>query len=129
MDFRLRVADRDIDVPAPRDRIVANDDAPTADQVPDTRLRTAIREEYDLPNELIDKDAEGVLTAALNDIAAGDMDIATERLRTFTTVCEQHQPDLQATSGDHPAACHLHDSAVQASFSDPTLSSEDNPTK
>jgi peptide/nickel transport system ATP-binding protein len=129
MDFRLRVADRDIDVPALRDRIVANDDAPTADQVPDTRLRTAIREEYDLPNELTDKDAEGVLTAALNDIAAGDMHIATERLRAFTTVCEQRQPDLQATSGDHPAACHLHDSAVQASFSDPTLSSEDNPTK
>ena len=73
-----------------------------------------VRAEFDLPPKLPDPDAEAVLSAAIDDAVAGDVDEAADRLsEAFTTVCEQQKPGLAETEAGHPAACHLHDAASE----------------
>jgi len=59
--------------------------------VVDTRL---LRDEYEIPDEVVDSDAESVLAAVLSDIVSGDLTGAEEQLRTaFSTVCERETPE------------------------------------
>jgi peptide/nickel transport system ATP-binding protein len=101
LDFRLAVENGDVDTELHDDE---------AD----------LRDEYRLPPELSDPDAEGVLSDAMDDVlAAGEQnpdepedepsyERAVDRLQdAFTTVCEREEPSLQETGAGHPAACHL----------------------
>jgi peptide/nickel transport system ATP-binding protein len=113
MDLRMAVADRDVDRQSLRELAVAEGVADDPDAIGEAGIRTALREEFDLPDELQDDAADRVLSAALDDVAAGDVAAADERLADeFGTVCEREDPTEQATDADHPAACHLHDETV-----------------
>ena len=110
MDFRVDIANRRIDLDTHREVLVAEEKAETTEEVTDDQLQTALRREYDVPTQLTDNDAEAVLSAALDELVAGDIDAAESRLRTeFASVCEQERPASQETAAGHPAACHLHD--------------------
>ena len=68
-----------------------------------------LRETYDLPNRLIDPEAERVLAEAIDRLQESDVDGAASVLaREFTTPCESDRPELVA-DGHHPIACHLYD--------------------
>jgi len=113
MDLRMAVAERDVDRQSLRELAVAEGVADDPDAVGEAGIRTALREEFSLPDELGDDAADRVLSAALDDVAAGDVAAADERLADeFGTVCEREDPTEQATDADHPAACHLHDDSV-----------------
>jgi peptide/nickel transport system ATP-binding protein len=91
--------------------------AAEADEVDTDRLDTAaaVREEFDVPDELSDAGAEDVVAAAADDVAAGDVARAAERLgETFVSVCEREEPTLQPTDSGRPAACLLHEERVDA---------------
>jgi peptide/nickel transport system ATP-binding protein len=108
LDFRLAVENGDVD----------GDDQSTA---------ADIRQEYGLPPELPDGDADAVLSAAVEDVLAGDVDAAADRLGdAFSTVCEREKPPLKETDAGHPAACHLHGAASEHA-PPPELASDDRP--
>ena len=109
MDLRVQVANHEIDLDTHREIIAAESDVETRRKVTNEQLRTALRREYDLPSDL-STEAETVLSAALDDLVAGNLEAADARLsEAFTTVCEERHPSLQKTGIDHLAACHLHD--------------------
>jgi peptide/nickel transport system ATP-binding protein len=115
LDLRNRLSRGQVDIDAIRELLVTEDAVESTERVTDEQLRTVLREEYNIPEQLSDTCAESVLSDALDRIVAGDPDAANERLASeFATVCEQRHPELQATETGHPAACHLHDqSAIQ----------------
>ncbi|MFB6189581.1 MAG: ABC transporter ATP-binding protein [Halapricum sp.] len=75
---------------------------------PDLDDADAIRDEYGLPSELSDEDAQAVLQGAIEAVLSGERDTAAEQLSPFETVCERSEPTLEETDAGHPAACHLH---------------------
>ncbi|WP_232700893.1 ABC transporter ATP-binding protein [Halobacterium wangiae] len=88
-------------------RLAAEHGDVSADELDDG---SDVRAAFDLPRKLPDPDAEAVLSNAVDDVVAGDVDAAADRLGdAFATICEQEQPELEATDAGHPAACHLHD--------------------
>jgi len=108
LDFRLAVENGDVD---------GGDQSTAAD----------VRQEYGLPPELPDGDADAVLSAAVEDVLAGDVDAAADRLGdAFSTVCEREKPPLKETDAGHPAACHLHGAASEHA-PPPELASDDRP--
>jgi len=109
MDLRTQIATHQINLDTYREILVGEEKAETSEQVTDEQLRIALRREYDIPEELTDSDAEGVLSAALGELVNADFEAADTHLSTeFATVCEQQHPSLQETDVGHQAACHLH---------------------
>jgi peptide/nickel transport system ATP-binding protein len=109
MDLRERLGKRAVDVGAAREFVASENDV-SVDAVDDAAVAAAIREEFDIPEELSDPRAETVLGEALADVVAGGMDAAAGRLvAEFETVCERRRPPLEETADGHSAACHLHD--------------------
>jgi peptide/nickel transport system ATP-binding protein len=106
LDFRLAVENGDVD---------GDDFASPAD----------VRDEFDLPPELPDSDADAVVSAAVGNVLAGDSEAAADRLGdAFETVCEREAPELVETDAGHPAACHLHGAA--SDHAPPELSASDD---
>ncbi|RQG92855.1 ATP-binding cassette domain-containing protein [Natrarchaeobius halalkaliphilus] len=63
-------------------------------------ISTAIRERDAIPSTLRDSSAEEALSAALESIAAGDLEAARGRLAsTFETPCESEEPALRPSTG------------------------------
>ena len=123
MDLRVAVANGRIDLDTHREILVAEEEAASTEQVTDEQLQTALRREYGIPASVADDDAETVLSTALNEIVAGDVDTAESRLsREFASVCEQDHPAPQETDAGHPAACHLHDDTKRTAIADSSLS-------
>ena len=113
MDFRIQVANGEIDLDTQRELLVAEGNADRSDAVTDDQLRDALRREFDIPARLSDEGAESVLSATLDAVVAGDFEAAERRLAAaFGTVCERAHPEHQSTAASHPAACHLHDEAT-----------------
>ncbi|WP_049996294.1 ABC transporter ATP-binding protein [Halococcus sediminicola] len=122
LDLRVDVTNGRIDLDTHREVLVAEGEAATTEQVTDEQLRTAFRQEYDIPVSVADDDAEATLSAALDEIVAGDVDAAESRLtREFASVCEQEHPAPQETDAGHPAACHLHDEMKRTAIADSSL--------
>jgi peptide/nickel transport system ATP-binding protein len=125
MNLRVAVRDRTLDGERLRERRVAGGQAESAEGVSKAELRSAIREAYDIPDELGDSDAEQALSAALAEIVDNELSGADERLsETFPTACVRESPSLQETEAGHPAACHLHDMVDEASAAEPSPSPE-----
>jgi peptide/nickel transport system ATP-binding protein len=90
-------------------------DTPTAETVDNADLKRWIRDEFDLPDQLSDSQAEAVLDDALDTLVAGDYDPDADTVsesivklqETFGTVCERATPELEQRGPDHLAACHL----------------------
>ena len=109
LDARLRIAGGEVDVAAVRELWAADEDvAPSA--VDDADLAAALREEFDLPDPLSDRNAEAALADALAALVAGDEEGALAALSAVVvTTCEKHHPTLQSVDApDHEVACLLH---------------------
>jgi peptide/nickel transport system ATP-binding protein len=91
MDLRVRLEQGQFDLDAVREFAVAEGDPESPEQVTDDDIKWAIRTEYSIPDELTDRRAEDVFRVAL-----------ANRLEL-----------LGETEAGHPAACHLHDEAVE----------------
>jgi peptide/nickel transport system ATP-binding protein len=125
MNLRVAVRDRTLDIERLRERRVAGREDESAENLSKRELRSAIRDAYDIPDELSDSNAERVLSTALTEIVDGEPSSADERLRgAFPSVCAQEHPSLRETETGHPAACHLHDVSGEASAAEPSLSPE-----
>ena len=91
------------------------DDIGVAD-IDDDRLARWVREEYDLPERLADRDAETALSQALDELVAGQQEAAAETLtERFETVCEREKPAHRSVGPDHRASCHLTDESMPGS--------------
>lgn len=110
MTFRDRVGTQDIDIEAVREFVVAENEAKQDPaEVTQKELETAIREEFDIPDQLSNSAAESVLSEAFEYVIDEDFQRANELLvEEFETVCERNHPELRETEAGHPAACHLH---------------------
>jgi peptide/nickel transport system ATP-binding protein len=114
MDLRVRLEQGQFDLDAVREFAVAEGDPESPEQVTGDDIRWAIRTEYSIPDELTDRRAEDVFRDALDSLADGDAERARRTLaEEFETICERDPPDLRETEAGHPAACHLHDEAVE----------------
>ncbi|MFD1644878.1 ABC transporter ATP-binding protein [Haloarchaeobius litoreus] len=110
LDFRHQVEGGDVDAEGATELARAHQrDGDSGDVNRDDRRR-ALRAEFDLPDGLDDPTAEESVAAAVDSVLDDDLDAAAEQLSdTFTTVCERETPELERTSEDHVAACHLVD--------------------
>ena len=102
LNLRLRAESAAIDVEAVRRYAAADDDPARADPA---AVRAAVREEFDVPTELSDPDAEAAVSEALDRIVDGDVGAAADRLaEAFPTVCRRERPELVPTDTDLAAA-------------------------
>lgn len=92
-DCKLTVAEPDFDGDALADRV----DEPTP---------AGVREAFDLPTTVGDGDLDATLDAAVEALAAGDVEGAREHLVAFESVCERVPPPDERVDDDHAAACH-----------------------
>jgi len=118
LDFRLAVENGDVDAAVGADE--------EKEEEKEERVASAadVRAEFGLPPELPDGDADAVVSAAVEDVLAGDSEAAADRLGdAFGTVCEREAPALVDTDAGHPAACHLHGAASE--HAPPELSAGD----
>jgi peptide/nickel transport system ATP-binding protein len=118
MDLRNRVGNREIDVDAVREYVVAEHDGDIdEDEVATERLDAVIREEFDVPEQLSDSDAEAVLAEALEYVTEGDFERADDLLSTeFETVCESQKPAFNELEPGHKASCLLHETEAGDEF-------------
>ncbi|WP_144901944.1 ABC transporter ATP-binding protein [Halobellus captivus] len=66
-----------------------------------------LRSEFDLPMRLSDDGANRILDEALESLAAGEREAASELLETeFQTVCERESPPSRSDAPDREASCH-----------------------
>jgi peptide/nickel transport system ATP-binding protein len=114
--FQHRVTGEGVDVAAAREFVAADTDRePSA--APDAAVAAAIREEFDLPDQLSDATAETAVAEAIESLLAGDEAAAAASLaESFETVCRSTNPALASHGADREreVACHLHDSDVPA---------------
>jgi peptide/nickel transport system ATP-binding protein len=116
MNFRVRLGGKGIDVERVREFVAAESgtgaerEADSTRVVDDATTAAAVRDEFGIPASLSDPAAEGVLDDALEELLAGNGDVARDRLaEAFPTVCARERPTLGSTDANHEAACHLHD--------------------
>jgi len=79
MDLRDRLAKQSIDVEAAKKYVAAGEEEDPED-ASDQETADAIREEFDVPENLSDPQAEAVFADALGDIVDGEMERARETL-------------------------------------------------
>ncbi|MFC7165451.1 ABC transporter ATP-binding protein [Halospeciosus flavus] len=109
MDLRVRLQTEGIDVDAVRE-FVADETATDASDISAAAMTAAIRDEFDIPDELGDSDAEAVLSDALADVAAGRQEQATDRLAAeFETPCETQTPATTDVGDDRIVECLRHE--------------------
>ncbi len=67
-----------------------------------------VREAFDLPEALGDRVAESTLDEAIEQLSAGDVDAAHDRLASLESPCEVHHPTLRPGDESHEIACLLY---------------------
>lgn len=94
----------------PDDLEALPDGGAVTDQAGSRTLRSSIREEYGLPDELSDDEAAAALDDALDAVADGEFEQASDRLAAvFPSVCIRDVPSLDEIDDDHVVACHLYE--------------------
>ncbi len=84
------------------------------DAVSDTAIRQQVRTEFDLPQELPDRDAEAVLADALDRLVSDDQAEAGELLASeFVTPCEETKPEFTDHGDGHRSSCLRHRAEYQ----------------
>jgi len=122
--FRQRVRDGGVDVAAVAAVVGADDpsegDAAAAlDGIDPAAVDERFREEYDLPAELSDPEAEAALAEGLRRLADGEIGAADAALsERFTTPCERASPALRDLSPSRRVACFLHEDRPPAADGD-----------
>ncbi|MFC3957197.1 ABC transporter ATP-binding protein [Halovivax cerinus] len=70
---------------------------------------SAVRAAFDLPAELDDPDLDRHVQSAVDSLASGDVDAATQELATaLPTICERAVPE-RSTHRGRPVSCHRYD--------------------
>ena len=113
LTLRYQTSSGAIDIEKIRQNALA---AGTAETVADSDLTKQIRSEFDIPAELADPEAEQTLEQALQDLVAGNTELAAERLTsTFTTPCENTDPEFTSHGNGHRSRCLLNQPSQTAS--------------
>jgi peptide/nickel transport system ATP-binding protein len=108
MDYRLRLQREGVDPEGIRE-FVANEEDIEESAVAEDAMRDAVREEFGIPEELSDANAEETFVESLGYVFDGEHDRAAALLREeFETVCETDAPETVELAGNRRAACHLH---------------------
>ncbi|WP_336345114.1 ABC transporter ATP-binding protein [Halalkalicoccus ordinarius] len=82
-------------------------------------LDELVRAEFDLPERVSDPSAEEVLSEATDELQAGRIAGAHERLEEgFVSPCERDRPEAIRTGESHHIACHLYDDRYDAERDD-----------
>ena len=125
LDFRQRLREEGIDHETVREFVAAETGVATED-VTDRQTRQAIRDEFDMPEQLGDSRADRVVRDALDLVLEGEGDRAHELLvETFPTVCAREEPQSVSVAEGHRAACHLADSEGRQQFREDSATPED----
>ncbi|MFC6974118.1 ABC transporter ATP-binding protein [Halomicroarcula sp. GCM10025709] len=104
LKLRLRQADGLESVTAVSEE---TDDPAEADRA---TLGALVREEFDLPERVPDPQAEDELSAAIDDLHAGDLSGATADLNeAFESPCERQHPEMIEPAEGHSIACLLYE--------------------
>ncbi|WP_267642826.1 ABC transporter ATP-binding protein [Haloarchaeobius amylolyticus] len=108
LDFRQQVESGGIDREGVVELAVARTGADSEDGLSQAELQDALRNEFDLPDELGDGEAEATVSEAIDLVLAEDTDAATDLLADeFWTPCEEDSPATERVGAAHTAACHL----------------------
>ena len=76
-------------------------------------LEQAVRQRFELPQELADERAESVLVDAVKALERDDLAMARQTLESVvSSVCEREEPNLSEAETDYPVACHRYDPAI-----------------
>lgn len=72
-------------------------------------LRDQVRQEFDLPMEVSDPDADQLIRSVIDYLLERDFDAARDVLYSeFVTPCDRFRPTLEQTTPNSCVACHLH---------------------
>jgi peptide/nickel transport system ATP-binding protein len=112
LTFRQQVSIQGVDVDEIRENALLGR---SEEEITDSVLKSEVRKEFDLPSELSDREAEKTLDNALDSIIADDFESATETLQsTFTTPCEEIEPEFTDHGDGHRSACIRHRNEIQS---------------
>jgi peptide/nickel transport system ATP-binding protein len=108
MDYRERLSEDGIEAEGIRE-FVATEEGIDESAVTEDQMRLAVREEFGVPEELSDPEADDVFAESLGYVLDGDGARAGDLLADeFETVCETDTPETVELAGNRRAACHLH---------------------
>ena len=108
MDYRERLSEDGIEAEGIRE-FVATEEGIDESAVTEDQMRLAVREEFGVPEELSDAEADDVFAESLGYVFEGDEERALDLLADeFETVCETDTPETVELAGNRRAACHLH---------------------
>ena len=113
MDLRVTLKREGIELDSLREFVGLDDDeTPSKAEVAD--MRSELRREHDIPEQLGDREAESALSEALDQIVREDITDGVERLgEVFESPCEETNPAPRPTPAGHAAAClHYDDEPV-----------------
>jgi len=108
--LNLKVRTRDAETV--RTVIGVEEGAETGDptETPRETMEKLLRAEFGLPDRIADPEVEAVVTDVVDDLNAGDVEAARDRLEgAFVTPCETDRPELLAIGTTHGISCHLYD--------------------
>ena len=103
LTFRDKVQAGEIDPEGIRQALSPPDEDPSV--VDDETVESQIRIEFDLPETLADDEAEAIVDRALDALTSGDVETAEDELSTFTTPCEEDEPEETDHGNGHLSAC------------------------
>ena len=109
VDFKLRLDEADALESVTDTRDAGAEQIDPAEATRD-QLDRLVRSEFDLPAPVSDREAERVLSEAIDDLHAGTIEDAYERLDSaFVSPCERFDPDPVSTGETHRISCLLYD--------------------
>lgn len=113
MNFRSQVETDKIDLDGITKLYTEEDDGNsqvTAEDVTAENLSSWVREHFEIPETISDRDLEETVTTAIQAVIDGETEKACNVLQDNTaTVCEQESPETHTVGDNHTSACHLHD--------------------
>lgn len=111
LDFRQRVENGEVDVESVREGLQVDEDVEPSPQ----EVKTQIRTEFDLPDELNDEHVSRILAEVLDALVAGEREDAIEQLRSeFVTPCEETKPAFTEHDTRHKSTCLRHRSDAES---------------
>ncbi len=111
LTFRDKVQTGEVDPESIRDALSPEDADPST--VDDSTVKSQLRVEFDLPEQLSDTSAESTLAAALDALAESRTEDANEELSAFSTPCEETEPGETDHGNGHLSACLRNQSKVE----------------
>ncbi|EMA39685.1 ABC transporter ATP-binding protein [Halobiforma nitratireducens] len=111
VDFKLRLAEAE-NVESVTDISEEGGDTERVDPtaVSGTEFDDLVRSEFDLPENVGDREAELVLSQTIDELHAGNIEDARKQMNSaFESPCEQFNPDRIPTGDTHRISCLLYD--------------------